>query len=88
MNLLADSYPGQNILGPLRLLEALRGCQDIDPVIHVCSSSEVFGSVPREKMPINEDCPFQPASPYAISKIGTELVGRFHAEAYGQKVVN
>ena len=38
-------------------------------------------------MPINEDCPFHPASPYAISKIGTDLVGRFHAEAYGQKVV-
>ena len=65
----------------------LRGCQDIDHVIHVCSSSEVFGRVPRERLPINEDCPFHPASPYAISKIGTDLVGRFHAEAYDQKVV-
>ncbi len=97
-HLAAQSYPktsftspihtlDTNILGTLRLLEALRGCQDIDPVIHVCSSSEVFGRVPREKLPINEDCPFHPASPYAISKIGTDLVGRFHAEAYGQKVV-
>ena len=48
-----------NILGALRLLEALRGCQDINPVIHVCSSSEVFGRVLREKLPINEDCPFE-----------------------------
>ena len=97
-HLAAQSYPktsfsspihtlDTNILGTLRLLEAIRGCQDIDPVIHVCSSSEVFGRVPREKLPINEDCPFHPASPYAISKIGTDLVGRFHAEAYGQKVV-
>jgi len=38
-------------------------------------------------LPINEDFPFHPALPYAISKIGTDLVGRFHAEAYGQKVV-
>ncbi|MEL0119679.1 MAG: GDP-mannose 4,6-dehydratase, partial [Opitutae bacterium] len=56
-------------------------------VIHVCASSEVFGRVPQEKLPINEECTFHPASPYAISKAGTDLVGRFHAEAYGQKVM-
>lgn len=97
-HLAAQSYPktsfsspihtlDTNILGTLRLLEAIRGCKCIDPVIHVCSSSEVYGRVPREKLPINEDCSFHPASPYAISKIGTDLVGRFHAEAYGQRVV-
>jgi GDPmannose 4,6-dehydratase len=76
-----------NILGTERLLEALRKCSGIDPVIHVCSSSEVFGRVPKEKLPINEECSFHPASPYSISKIGTDLIGRFHAEAYGQRVV-
>lgn len=97
-HLAAQSYPSTsftapiqtldtNILGTERLLEALRRCPDIDPVIHVCSSSEVFGRVPREKLPIAEDCSFHPASPYAISKTGTDLVGRFHAEAYGQKVL-
>ncbi|MCX5809849.1 MAG: GDP-mannose 4,6-dehydratase [Proteobacteria bacterium] len=97
-HLAAQSYPktsftspihtlDTNILGTERLLEALRRRQGIDPIIHVCSSSEVFGRVPKERLPINEDCPFHPASPYAISKIGTDLVGRFHAEAYGQKVV-
>ncbi len=97
-HLAAQSYPktsftspiqtlDTNILGTARLLEALRKCNDIDPVIHVCSSSEVFGRVPREKLPIDETCSFHPASPYAISKTGTDLVGRYHAEAYGQKVV-
>ena len=38
-------------------------------------------------MPIDEECSFHPASPYAISKVGTDLMGRFHAEAYGQKVM-
>lgn len=76
-----------NILGTERLLEVLRRCKGINPVIHVCSSSEVFGRVPKEKLPIDEECSFHPASPYAISKTGTDLVGRFHAEAYGQKVV-
>lgn len=97
-HLAAQSYPttsftapiqtlDTNILGTERLLEALRRCKNIDPVIHVCSSSEVFGRVPKEKLPINEECSFHPASPYAISKIGTDMVGRFHAEAYGQKIV-
>jgi GDPmannose 4,6-dehydratase len=97
-HLAAQSYPktsftspistlDTNILGTERLLEALRRCGNIDPVIHVCSSSEVFGRVPREKLPINEECSMHPASPYAISKIGTDMVGRFHAEAYGQKIV-
>lgn len=76
-----------NILGTERLLEALRHCKGIDPIIHVCASSEVFGRVSREKLPIKEECSFHPASPYAISKVGTDLIGRFHAEAYGQKIM-
>ncbi len=97
-HLAAQSYPSTsftapldtldtNILGTERLLEALRRCKHIDPVIHVCASSEVYGRVPKEKLPINEHCSFHPASPYAISKVGTDLIGRYHAEAYGQKVV-
>lgn len=76
-----------NILGTERLLESLRRCNKIDPLIHVCSSSEVFGRVPKEQLPIREEAPFHPASPYAISKIGTDCLGRFHAEAYNQKVL-
>jgi len=80
-----DTY-STNILGTTRLLEALRDFS-LDPVIHVCASSEVFGRVSKDKLPIKEDCNFHPASPYAISKVGTDLVGRYHAEAYGQKVM-
>jgi GDP-mannose 4,6-dehydratase len=97
-HLAAQSYPttsftspldtlDTNVLGTERLLEALRRCKDISPVIHVCASSEIYGRVPKEKLPINENCSFHPASPYAISKVGTDLLGRFHAEAYGQQVL-
>ena len=97
-HLAAQSYPSTsftspldtldtNILGTARLLEVLRRCSGIDPVIHVCASSEVYGRVPREKLPINEECSFHPASPYAISKVGTDLLGRYHTEAHGQKVI-
>ena len=53
----------------------------------MCASSEVFGRVPKEKLPIDEECNFHPASPYAISKVGTDLVGRFYAEAYNMTVM-
>ena len=58
-----------------------------DARIHICSSSEVFGRVPKENVPINEETKFHPASPYAISKAGTDLIGRFYGEAYGLKTV-
>ncbi|MBE0531336.1 MAG: GDP-mannose 4,6-dehydratase [Rhodospirillales bacterium] len=96
-HLAAQSYPKTsftapidtldiNILGTARLLEVLRTI-DTDPVIHVCASSEVFGRVGAEALPIGEECPFHPASPYAISKVGTDLLGRYYAEAYGMKVM-
>jgi GDPmannose 4,6-dehydratase len=96
-HLAAQSYPKTsfdapletlqtNILGTAGLLEAIRH-SGLRPVVHVCASSEVFGRVPKEHLPIGEDVPFHPASPYAISKVGTDLVGRFYAEAYGMCVM-
>ena len=84
-HLAAQSYPQNSFTAPLdtldtniqgteRLLGALRRFSP-EAIIHVCASSEVFGRVPREKLPINEECTFHPASPYAISKVGTDLVG-------------
>lgn len=70
-----------NILGTVRVLDAVRQFAP-GAIVHVCSSSEVFGVVPKEKVPIQEDCNFHPASPYAISKAGADLVGRFYAQAY------
>jgi len=97
-HLAAQSYPQTsfdspietlqtNILGTTNLLEALRGSKYKNAIIHVCASSEVFGRVPKEKLPINEECSFHPASPYAISKVGTDLVGRYYAEAYGMTIM-
>jgi GDPmannose 4,6-dehydratase len=75
-----------NIQGTTRVLEAVRQ-HSPKAIVHVCSSSEVFGRVPPEKLPIDEECTFHPASPYAISKVGTDLVGRFYAEAYDMTVM-
>lgn len=75
-----------NVQGTAHVLEALRKHRS-KAVIHVCASSEVFGRVPRDELPIDEECSFHPASPYAISKVGTDLIGRFYAEAYGMTVM-
>jgi len=80
-----DTYE-TNIQGTSRVLEAVKQyCKQA--VVHVCASSEVFGRVPKEKLPINENCTFHPASPYAISKVGTDLIGRYYAEAYQMTVM-
>jgi GDPmannose 4,6-dehydratase len=93
-HLAAQSYPqtsftapidtlNTNILGTARLLETIVREDGCNPIVHVCASSEVFGRVPRDKVPINEEVSFHPASPYAISKVGTDLIGRYYAEAFG-----
>ena len=97
-HLAAQSYPktsfespldtlNTNILGTNRILEALRKSSYKDSIIHICASSEVFGRVSKDKLPIHEDITFHPASPYAISKVGTDLIGRFYGEAYGMKCI-
>lgn len=96
-HLAAQSYPktsfdspadtlNTNVIGTSNLLEAIR-LSDLDPIVHVCASSEVFGRVPKDKIPINEEVAFHPASPYAISKVGTDLIGRYYGEAYGMKTM-
>ncbi len=99
-HLAAQSYPKTsfespldtfetNIQGTTRILEAVRKDNDLreKTIIHVCASSEVFGRVPKEKFPLMKNAAFHPASPYAISKVGTDLVGRYYAEAYKMNVM-
>tara|TARA_B100000212_G_scaffold341360_1_gene324334 strand:- start:1112 stop:2128 length:1017 start_codon:yes stop_codon:yes gene_type:complete len=91
-HLAAQSYPQTSFISPTDTYETnIIGTQNIlsciknfspKTIVHVCSSSEVFGRVSKEEVPINEKCRFHPASPYAISKCGTDLIGQYFAEAY------
>jgi GDP-4-dehydro-6-deoxy-D-mannose reductase len=74
-----------NIIGTANLLECIRQqkeADNYDPVVHICSSSEVYGKA-KPGVALAEDTPFHGASPYSISKIGTDYLGRFYGEAYG-----
>ncbi len=75
-----------NVIGTTNLLEAVR-LTKIDPVIHVCSSSEVYGQVRKEEVPINEDCPLRPASPYAVSKVAEDMAAFQYGLSYGTKTI-
>lgn len=66
-----------NIIGTANLLEAVKSLKDssgYDPIIHTCSSSEVYGQVKKEDIPITENTPLRPASPYAVSKVGEDML--------------
>jgi len=95
-HLAAQSYPKTsfnipietlqtNIIGTANLLENIRQIKDedgYDPTVHVCSSSEVYGKA-KPGVPLSDYKPFHGASPYSISKIGTDYLGCFYGEAYG-----
>jgi len=66
-----------NIIGTCNLLEVvkeLKFSSGYDPVVHVCSSSECYGQVREDEVPIKENNPFRPASPYAVSKVGEDML--------------
>jgi len=75
-----------NIIGTLNILEAVKQCK-IDPVIHICSSSEVYGQVKKEEIPIKETNVFRPASPYAVSKVGEDMISLQYFLSYGIKTI-
>tara|TARA_Y100001968_G_scaffold333885_1_gene400586 strand:+ start:741 stop:1757 length:1017 start_codon:yes stop_codon:yes gene_type:complete len=95
-HLAAQSYPQTsfnspsdtfetNIIGTQNLLSCIHRYSS-KANVHVCSSSEVFGRVGKDEIPINEKCRFHPASPYAISKCGTDLIGQYFAEAFNLNI--
>jgi GDPmannose 4,6-dehydratase/GDP-4-dehydro-6-deoxy-D-mannose reductase len=75
-----------NVIGTTNLLDAV--CiTEIDPKIHICSSSEVYGQVTEDEIPIRETNPFRPASPYAVSKVGEDMIGLQYFLSHGIKTV-
>lgn len=63
-----------NIFGELNLLEALRDIKSTAKIL-IIGSSEEYGAVDKKYLPISEDVPFSPLSPYAVSKIAQDILG-------------
>lgn len=75
-----------NIIGQLNIFEAVKKTK-IDPWIQIAGSSEEYGLVYEDELPINETNPFRPLSPYAVSKVGQDMLGYQYFKSFGTKVV-
>jgi GDP-mannose 4,6-dehydratase len=75
-----------NILGTSNLFEAIR-LSKLDPLIQLCSTSEVYGQVQPHEVPIREEQPMRPASPYAVSKVAQDLLGYTYFVAYRMRII-
>ncbi len=89
-----------NTVGTVNLLEAVRmneevreewareeGHRPYNPVVVIVSSSEVYGAVTPEDVPVKESCPFRPVSPYAVSKVACDHLAKVYHTAYGTRTV-
>lgn len=70
----------------LNLFEAIRET-GIDPVVQVALSSEEYGKVDPADLPLTEDSPLRPISPYAVSKVTQDFLAYQYFHSYGIKVV-
>jgi GDP-mannose 4,6-dehydratase len=76
-----------NGLGTYRLLEAIRLNGQPYPVIFVCSSSEVYGQVLENELPVTENQPFRPANPYGVSKCTADLYAKLYFDNYKMPII-
>ncbi len=75
-----------NIMGTLNILEAVRK-QDTETRIQIAGSSEEYGKVYREEVPITENNPLRPMSPYGVSKVAADMLAVQYHMSYGLKTV-
>ena len=75
-----------NVIGTVHLLEAIRQSK-CEPVIQIAGSSEEYGMVYPDELPIRETNPLRPLSPYGVSKVAEDLLGCQYHASYGLKVV-
>ncbi|MER3446521.1 MAG: GDP-mannose 4,6-dehydratase [Candidatus Dadabacteria bacterium] len=71
-----------NSLSTANLLEAVRVAKS-DAKFYQASSSEMYGNVNRDNLPVTEKTPMHPISPYAISKAAAHWITINYREAYG-----
>jgi len=71
-------------MGTIRMLEAIRA-SGVDTRFYQAGSSEMFGASPP---PQNEQTPFHPRSPYALSKVFAHWATVNYREAYGMFCTN
>ena len=75
-----------NTLPQVNLLEAVRARHPHARFL-VIGSSEEYGFVREDELPITEANPLRPLSPYAVSKVAQDLMGYQYSKSYGMQIV-
>lgn len=75
-----------NAIGEINLFEAIRELK-LDPLIHIAGSSEEYGLVYENEVPIKETNPLRPLSPYAVSKVAQDYLAFQYFQSYKLKTV-
>lgn len=70
----------------VNLLEACRRSK-VNPLIIICSTSEVYGSVVKKNMPITEKHNIAPINPYAVTKVYQDLLSQVYHQSFGSKII-
>ncbi|MFH1563375.1 MAG: GDP-mannose 4,6-dehydratase [Nitrospirota bacterium] len=76
-----------NILSTLNIFEAVRKAALIDTRIQIAGSSEEYGMVYENEIPMKETNPLRPLSPYAVSKVAHDLLGYQYYMSYKLNIV-
>ena len=58
-----------------------------NPLIHVCSSSEFYGKVPKKEQPIGEQHPASPMNPYGVGKVAADLMSQLYEKYYDMNIL-
>ncbi len=77
---------GTNVLGQLNIFEAVRRV-GINPRIQIAGSSEEYGLVLEDELPVKETNPLRPLSPYAVSKVAQDVMGYQYFKSFGMEIV-
>jgi GDP-4-dehydro-6-deoxy-D-mannose reductase len=77
---------GNNLLAQINLFEALLSAGLRSRVLVVGSSDE-YGRLRPEDVPTHEDVPLRPTTPYAVSKVGQDVMGFQYFAQHGLPVV-
>ena len=75
-----------NAIGTVNLLEALK-VLEFDTRMQIAGTSEEYGFVRPDELPVTEEHQLRPLSPYAVSKVAADLSGQQYHRSYGLHVV-